>query len=98
MSKNQSNLSALNAKGECPDCGNNVFLHGPCGGMAENIRCFECGAEFNFAPPFDPERLDRNEPAFYHGAFNLRDELLRADMLVVEYVPWYKRLWQRLVK
>ena len=82
--------------GKCPDCGNHIFLHGPCGGMAENIRCFECGSEFNFCPPMSTDRLDRNEPAFYHGAFDLRQDLMRADALLIEYVPWYKRLWQRI--
>lgn len=78
--------------GECPDCGTSIFLHGPCGGMAENIRCFECGAEFNWCPPLSTERLDRNEPAFYHGAFNLRDEVRQYHRQFDEpEKPWWKR-------
>lgn len=75
--------------GECPDCGNSIFLHGPCGGMAENIRCFHCGAEFNWCPPFDAERIDRNEPHWYNGTFNLRDEIRRS----MPHKPWWKRIF-----
>ncbi len=75
------NTEILNTEGKCPDCGNGVFLHGPCGGMAENIRCSECGAEFNFCPPLEPERIDRDMPTLYHGAFRPRDELIQAGMI-----------------
>jgi hypothetical protein len=92
-----SNLDILNKEGKCPDCGNGVFLHGPCGGMAENIRCSECGAEFNFAPPFSPERIDRNEPALYHGAFRVSDEL--EQNIFVEPKPWPLSLawWKKIL-
>lgn len=87
------NLQSLNKEGRCPNCATEVFLHGPCGGMAENIRCSECGAEFNFSPPFDPEFLDRNCPAYYHGAFNLRDELIKAGFVFKpDERPWWKRV------
>ena len=41
---------SLNA-GHCPDCGGHQFLHGPQGGLTENIKCATCGAKFNFCPP-----------------------------------------------
>ncbi len=44
-------------KGICPDCGGDEFLEGPRGGLAVNIRCKQCGAEFNIRWPFTPERL-----------------------------------------
>ena len=89
-------LEILNEKGLCPDCGNKVFLHGPCGGMAENIRCAECGAEFNFCPPFEPERINRDEPGLYHGAFRPSDEL--EQYVFTEKKPWPLSLawWKKL--
>lgn len=42
----------------CPDCGTaNKFLAGPCGGASQNILCSVCKSEFNYAPPFTPERI-----------------------------------------
>lgn len=37
---------------ECPDCHGDMFLMGPQGGCAQNIKCAnkECGSEFNVAP------------------------------------------------
>lgn len=59
--------------GHCPDCNGTMFLHGPEAGFSENIRCKGCGHEFNFAPiPGMTERIDRNEPKWYRGEFDLR--------------------------
>lgn len=42
----------------CPDCTGRL-LEGPSGGfgLAVNIKCEDCGAKFNFAPPFKTERI-----------------------------------------
>lgn len=62
-------------EGHCPDCNCPVFLHGPSGGASENIRCFHCGAEYNWCIPCSTERIERNEPTLYHGAFRMPDEI-----------------------
>jgi ribosomal protein S27E len=81
--------------GHCPDCGSTTFLHGPCGGMAENIRCNGCGSEFWFAPPFSAERLERNCPECYQRSFDLKNELKQMDMLVENSnKSWWKRLFR----
>ena len=99
MNLNESEEKKMRG-GYCPDCGNSIFMHGPCGGMAENIRCFECGSEFNWCPPLSTERINRNEPGFYHGAFNMRDTLKRIGMLASpkEMVEsWWKKMWKKLI-
>ena len=38
-------------KNKCPDCGTKGrILAGPCGGMAQNVKCDNCGSEFNITP------------------------------------------------
>ena len=34
-------------KCSCLDCGSDKFYEGPHGGMAINIKCVNCGSEFN---------------------------------------------------
>jgi len=41
----------------CPDCGSNEFIEGPCGGMAQNVKCAKCGHWFNFALPVAIQRI-----------------------------------------
>ena len=44
--------------GVCPECGRQAgFLEGPHGGNCTNIKCKECGAEYNVFPPFFAERI-----------------------------------------
>lgn len=43
--------------GICPDCGSNKFLDGPCGGLCQNVKCANCGSEFNIGWPFTPQRI-----------------------------------------
>jgi len=57
-----ANLSI--AKGKCPDC-NGQLYEGPGAGMAENVGCPSCGAEWWFAPPFDPKRTGRDARLMY---------------------------------
>jgi len=61
-------------KGHCPFCKGTLFLHGPCGGCAENIRCVGCGKEYCFSAPFRSLILDRGEPGLYGGEFSLKSE------------------------
>lgn len=42
--------SSLLDKGECPDCSCCFFHHGPEGGLTTNIKCANCGSEFNWCP------------------------------------------------
>lgn len=42
---------------KCPDCKmKGQILAGPCGGMAQNVKCGSCGSEFNITP-YGVERL-----------------------------------------
>lgn len=77
--------------GHCPDCASSIFLHGPCGGEAENIRCNGCGKEFWFGPPFTSMRVDRNAPEFYREPFNLQHDLIRAGY--IRRAPLWKRIF-----
>ena len=44
-------------KNKCPDCKTRgQILAGPCGGMAQNVKCGACGSEFNITP-FGVQRL-----------------------------------------
>ena len=43
-------LESLNIN-RCPDCGGEKFLAGPEGGLSQNIKCANCGSEFNYCPP-----------------------------------------------
>lgn len=53
-------LKALDS-GKCPNCGGRKFLKGPQGGCSTNIKCGNCGFEFNYTPGFWAERIDRSE-------------------------------------
>jgi hypothetical protein len=72
------NLKLINDEGRCPNCKNEVFLHGPQGGSAENIRCAKCGKEYWFAYPFEATEIKRDCPQYYRVEFNLREELFGA--------------------
>lgn len=56
----------------CPDCGG-LFLRGPIGGLSENVRCSQCGHEFNITfidrNHVFAERLDRNCPKLYYKSY-----------------------------
>ena len=41
----------------CPDCHGPHFLKGPEGGLSVNIKCGDCGSQFNICPPFFAERI-----------------------------------------
>lgn len=41
----------------CPDCHGPNFLKGPEGGLSTNIKCSDCGSQFNICPPFFAERI-----------------------------------------
>ena len=43
--------------GRCPDCGSDQYLEGPCGGLAQNIKCVGCGHEYNMGLPLFIERI-----------------------------------------
>lgn len=45
------------AKRECPDCGSNKLLIGPCGGASMNVACETCLSEFNILNMFGNLRL-----------------------------------------
>lgn len=47
----------LKKKLRCPDCKKGRLLKGPCGGLAQNIKCSNCGSKFNFSPPFTTQRI-----------------------------------------
>ncbi len=45
-------------RGLCPDClASKSMLEGPHGGDSVNIKCKECGSEFNVCLPFFAERI-----------------------------------------
>lgn len=50
---------------KCPDCGGTLY-EGPQGGLAVNVRCGSCGAQFNLVVAFDEilsfERLSEESP------------------------------------
>ena len=58
----------------CPDCGSQLFLRGPSGGMSMNIKCANdtCGSKFCYCPPFTPERI-YNDDKYYYGICKLED-------------------------
>lgn len=37
------------SRGRCPDCGGGLLV-GPRGGLSMNVRCEDCGNEFNICP------------------------------------------------
>ena len=85
-------LSVLNEKYLCPDCGSPFFLLGPSGGMAQNIKCADaaCGSTFWFAPPFSPERIEDAGSAVYsRRPINLRNEIVPHAPR-----PLQKRWWE----
>lgn len=53
----QKTIDDLNERLICPDCRASKFLGGPEGGCSMNILCSVCKSEFNFCPPFFPERI-----------------------------------------
>ena len=46
----------MQKKSKCPDCGNDSWLGGPCGGGSQNLTCKDCGSKFNITP-FGIERI-----------------------------------------
>jgi len=52
----KNNLNCVK-KNKCPDCKvEGQILAGPRGGMSQNVKCGNCGSEFNITP-FGVERL-----------------------------------------
>jgi len=49
----------------CPDCGEESFMEGPCGGAAQNVKCNGCGHWYNWALPLFIERIHISEEKFY---------------------------------
>lgn len=41
----------------CLDCACKDFLEGPCGGLAQNIKCENCGSKYNIMPMGWAERI-----------------------------------------
>lgn len=87
-------------RGNCPFCNGTRFLHGPCGGGSENIRCKGCGKEFCFAPPFKSLVLDRDEPGIYSGEFSLKSEVADIrdglDAMFGRPIGAVRPLWQAI--
>jgi len=86
--------------GHCPDCDSVYFLHGPAGGMSENIRCKHCGKEFCFSPfPGGTDRIDRDCPEYYGGQFDLRKSV-DSPYMNTEENPWplSGRWWKKLLR
>ena len=48
---------------KCPDCGNDEFEEGPCGGGSQNVRCRKCGQWWNFMGPAGFERIGPKQEA-----------------------------------
>ena len=42
----------------CPACGHDQWRSGPEGGMAQNIECAQCRAQWNYAPWFALEPIN----------------------------------------
>jgi hypothetical protein len=66
-------FDALANRHICPDCKHDSFLMGPKGGMGQNVKCEDCGSEFNLAPfedgqwcgePFIAERIGEPMPKY----------------------------------
>lgn len=60
---------ALNKYNACPDCESVVFHLGPSGGVAQNIMCAGCGSQWNFCPPFEPQRINNPDHVYGHRCF-----------------------------
>lgn len=43
----------------CVDCGGNKISDGPCGGVSQNIKCIQCGHEFNAMGPMGFARIGK---------------------------------------
>ena len=56
---------------DCPDCGSNDWLEGPCGGLSINVKCRKCGGKFNDMGPFGIEKI---EPRYRGARMRLTDE------------------------
>jgi len=48
----------------CPDCKQQGFLAGPCGGGSQNFKCANpnCGSRFNDMGPFGVQRISDPSP------------------------------------
>ena len=62
--KRKNRWEILNGSKCCPSCGCKDFYLGPRGGASRNIMCAECGAKWNYSPPFEPQAID-NADRFY---------------------------------
>lgn len=64
-------------QGRCPFCNNGRWYEGPSGGLAQNIKCTNCGAEMNVGPdladinalPVEPYKVipEPERPGFFRG-------------------------------
>lgn len=48
--------------GFCLDCNSQALVAGPMGGLAQNVKCSNCGSEFNVSP-VRSHRLPIKEPS-----------------------------------
>ncbi len=53
----EKQIKRMQKKSKCPDCGNDSWLGGPCGGGSQNIQCKDCGSKFNMMGPFGIDRI-----------------------------------------
>ncbi len=61
MSQNPMPITSFFGKLVCPDCDAMTFLEGPHGGLSVNVKCENCGSEFNVCMPFFVERIHSHE-------------------------------------
>lgn len=71
----KGDLSWLTAHSQCPDCQSKLWNSGPCGRMAMNIRCANCGAKFCFCGPFTPDRINNDDQLYNIGSAKTIEEL-----------------------
>lgn len=43
-------IKRMMKKSRCPDCDNEYWYGGPCGGGSQNMTCKQCGSKFNVSP------------------------------------------------
>ena len=60
LERDNKNIKKLFEENQCCiDCGEKKLLEGPSGGMSQNVRCSNCGHEYNFMYPIGIERIGR---------------------------------------
>lgn len=77
-------MTTLLLNGACPDCEGKMFIRGPRGGAAINIKCAECRSCFWYCPPLEPRRIPDVGSECYSGGVITLESLDRLIALTRE--------------